>query len=98
MIAAASVKDDRFLGFPHPNNQKVTSMFSFTPQQRFTALCWLSLFHILIITSSNYLVQLPITVFGFHTTQAPLPSVYLLATDLTVRIFGARWPGVLFWR
>ncbi|BEH97291.1 hypothetical protein KB20921_00190 [Edwardsiella ictaluri] len=22
MIAAASVKDDRFLGFPHPNNQK----------------------------------------------------------------------------
>ena len=49
-------------------------MYSFTAQQRFTALVWLSLFHIAIITSSNYPVQLPITVFGFHTTRAPLPS------------------------
>ncbi len=30
-------------------------MYSFTAQQRFTALVWLSLFHIAIITSSNYL-------------------------------------------
>ena len=43
-------------------------MFSFTRQQRLSALLWLSLFHIAIIASSNYLVQLPITVFGFHTT------------------------------
>ncbi|ARD39885.1 7-cyano-7-deazaguanine/7-aminomethyl-7-deazaguanine transporter [Edwardsiella ictaluri] len=65
-------------------------MFSFTPQQRFTALCWLSLFHILIITSSNYLVQLPITVFGFHTTWGAFTFPFIfLATDLTVRIFGA---------
>ena len=65
-------------------------MYSFTAQQRFTALVWLSLFHIAIITSSNYLVQLPITVFGFHTTWGAFTFPFIfLATDLTVRIFGA---------
>jgi len=50
----------RVFGFPHPNfsQKKATSMYSFTAQQRFSALIWLSLFHIAIITSSNYLVQL----------------------------------------
>lgn len=43
-------------------------MFDLSTRQRRTALIWLSLFHVLIITSSNYLVQLPITIFGFHTT------------------------------
>ncbi|ACS87636.1 MULTISPECIES: 7-cyano-7-deazaguanine/7-aminomethyl-7-deazaguanine transporter [Musicola] len=65
-------------------------MFQFTAQQRLTALCWLSLFHILIITSSNYLVQLPIILFGFHTTWGAFTFPFIfLATDLTVRIFGA---------
>ena len=65
-------------------------MYSFTAQQRFTALVWLSLFHIAIITSSNYLVQLPISVFGFHTTWGAFSFPFIfLATDLTVRIFGA---------
>ncbi|ANI29636.1 hypothetical protein PL78_07305 [Yersinia entomophaga] len=65
-------------------------MFSFTPQQRMTALVWLSLFHIVIITSSNYLVQLPIAIFGFHTTWGAFTFPFIfLATDLTVRIFGA---------
>ncbi|WP_304166980.1 7-cyano-7-deazaguanine/7-aminomethyl-7-deazaguanine transporter [Lonsdalea britannica] len=65
-------------------------MFDFTPQQRLTALCWLTLFHILIITSSNYLVQLPVSVFGFHTTWGAFTFPFIfLATDLTVRIFGA---------
>ncbi|WP_369308736.1 7-cyano-7-deazaguanine/7-aminomethyl-7-deazaguanine transporter [Providencia rettgeri] len=65
-------------------------MFDFTPQQKATALIWLSLFHILIITSSNYLVQLPITVFGFHTTWGAFTFPFIfLATDLTVRIYGA---------
>ncbi|WP_440481080.1 7-cyano-7-deazaguanine/7-aminomethyl-7-deazaguanine transporter [Serratia bockelmannii] len=65
-------------------------MYSFTAQQRFTALVWLSLFHIAIITSSNYLVQLPITVLGFHTTWGAFTFPFIfLATDLTVRIFGA---------
>ncbi|AXW86341.1 hypothetical protein AU509_14420 [Lonsdalea britannica] len=65
-------------------------MFDFTPQQRLTALCWLTLFHILIITSSNYLVQLPVSIFGFHTTWGAFTFPFIfLATDLTVRIFGA---------
>ncbi|WMC10580.1 7-cyano-7-deazaguanine/7-aminomethyl-7-deazaguanine transporter [Oceanimonas pelagia] len=55
-----------------------------------TALIRLSLFHIAVIAASNYLVQLPFTLFGFHTTWGALsfPFIYL-ATDLTVRIFGA---------
>ncbi|WP_409309348.1 7-cyano-7-deazaguanine/7-aminomethyl-7-deazaguanine transporter [Pectobacterium sp. B1J-3] len=65
-------------------------MYRFTPQQRLTALIWLALFHILIITSSNYLVQLPISIFGFHTTWGAFSFPFIfLATDLTVRIFGA---------
>lgn len=65
-------------------------MFHFTAQQRLRALVWLSLFHILIITSSNYLVQLPIAIFGFHTTWGAFSFPFIfLATDLTVRIFGA---------
>lgn len=54
------------------------------------ALVWLSLFHLLVITSSNYLVQLPISIFGFHTTWGAFSFPFIfLATDLTVRIFGA---------
>jgi uncharacterized integral membrane protein (TIGR00697 family) len=65
-------------------------MFQFSAQQRLTALCWLSLFHILVIISSNYLVQLPITIFGFHTTWGAFTFPFIfLASDLTVRIFGA---------
>ena len=40
-------------------------MSPFTTSQRQKALVWLSLFHLLVITSSNYLVQLPISIFGF---------------------------------
>ena len=44
----------------------------------------------LVITSSNYLVQLPISIFGFHTTWGAFSFPFIfLATDLTVRIFGA---------
>ncbi|MEI7188843.1 7-cyano-7-deazaguanine/7-aminomethyl-7-deazaguanine transporter [Dickeya dianthicola] len=65
-------------------------MFQFSAQQRLTALCWLSFFHILVIISSNYLVQLPITLFGFHTTWGAFTFPFIfLASDLTVRIFGA---------
>lgn len=48
-------------------------------------------FHIFIICASNYLVQLPFTIFGWHTTWGAFsfPFVYL-ATDLTVRIFGQK--------
>lgn len=65
-------------------------MLSLTHQQRITALFWLSLFHIIVISSSNYLVQLPISIFGFHTTWGAFSFPFIfLATDLTVRIFGA---------
>jgi len=65
-------------------------MYSFTAQQRLSALGWLALFHIIIISSSNYLVQLPINIFGFHTTWGAFTFPFIfLATDLTVRIFGA---------
>lgn len=65
-------------------------MTPFTSIQRRHALVWLSLFHLLVITSSNYLVQLPVFIFGFHTTWGAFSFPFIfLATDLTVRIFGA---------
>lgn len=65
-------------------------MISFSSRQRMGALIWLSLFHVLVITSSNYLVQLPISIFGLHTTWGAFSFPFIfLATDLTVRIFGA---------
>lgn len=65
-------------------------MTQFSQSQRVKALFWLSLFHLLVITSSNYLVQLPIAIFGFHTTWGAFSFPFIfLATDLTVRIFGA---------
>ncbi|AZQ12856.1 7-cyano-7-deazaguanine/7-aminomethyl-7-deazaguanine transporter [Shewanella khirikhana] len=60
-----------------------------TSAQYRRALFLLAGFHILVISASNYLVQLPFQLFGFHTTWGAFsfPFVYL-ATDLTVRIFG----------
>lgn len=60
------------------------------PQSR--APFYLSLlvaFHIAIIIASNYLVQLPIDLFGFHSTWGAFsfPLIFL-ATDLTVRLIG----------
>lgn len=65
-------------------------MLNLTQSQIQRAVFILATFHILIIAASNYLVQLPIQVFGFHTTWGTFsfPLVYL-ATDLTIRIFGA---------
>lgn len=55
------------------------------------AAVWLACFHILIVASSNYLVQFPITVFGFKATWGAFTFPFIfLATDLTVRILGAR--------
>ncbi len=66
-------------------------MSAFTSAQQRKALTWLVGFHLLIITSSNYLVQLPFTLFGFHTTWGAFSFPFIfLATDLTVRIFGAQ--------
>ena len=56
--------------------------------QRMT-LAGLIAFHILIIIASNYLVQLPISLFGWHTTWGAFSFPFIfLATDLTVRLLG----------
>ena len=64
-------------------------MLSFSNTQIRRAVTLLVGFHIIIICASNYLVQLPFTIWGWHTTWGAFsfPFVYL-ATDLTVRIFG----------
>ncbi|MBH5330318.1 7-cyano-7-deazaguanine/7-aminomethyl-7-deazaguanine transporter [Eikenella sp. S3360] len=70
--------------------------YVFTPAQQRQALIWLTLFHILVIAASNYLVQFPFTVtlpngFEVHSTWGALTFPFIfLATDLTVRIFGQR--------
>ena len=53
------------------------------------ALFWLAGLHIFIIAISNYLVQIPVGLFGFITTWGAVtfPFIFLI-TDLTVRIFG----------
>ena len=63
---------------------------SFTPAQRRKALWWLSFWHILVIASSNVLVQFPFTLWGVHTTWGAFSFPFIfLTTDLTVRVFGA---------
>lgn len=74
----------------------------FTEQQKRNALFLLTFFHIFIIAVSNYLVQIPFEIrlplsqfgaaedFSFHSTWGTLTFPFIfLATDLTVRIFGA---------
>lgn len=52
-------------------------------------LSLLTAFHIAIVIASNYLVQLPITLFGFHSTWGAFSFPFIfLATDLTVRLVG----------
>ena len=47
-------------------------------------------FHIAIVTLSNFLIQFPIDIFGYTTTWGTFSFPFIfLATDLTVRIFGA---------
>lgn len=66
-------------------------MLSLTVLQAQRARITLTAFHIFIIAASNYLVQLPFTIFGMHTNWGTFSFPFIfLATDLTVRIFGAR--------
>lgn len=60
------------------------------PQSRTSFhLALLVAFHILVIIASNYLVQLPIELFGFHSTWGAFSFPFIfLATDLTVRLIG----------
>lgn len=51
----------------------------------------LALFHIAVVAASNFLVQLPVSVLGFHSTWGSFTFPFIfLATDLTVRVFGAQ--------
>lgn len=53
------------------------------------ALSCLVAFHIIIIIASNYLVQLPFSLFGWHTTWGAFSFPFIfLATDLTIRLLG----------
>ncbi|TBR42194.1 7-cyano-7-deazaguanine/7-aminomethyl-7-deazaguanine transporter [Marinomonas agarivorans] len=74
-------------------------MSHFTASQQTKALLYLATFHLLIIASSNYLVQIPFSIFGFHTTWGAFTFPFIfLATDLTVRIFGASLARrIIFW-
>ncbi|MBT8353471.1 MAG: 7-cyano-7-deazaguanine/7-aminomethyl-7-deazaguanine transporter [Desulfofustis sp.] len=74
-------------------------MRSFTQTQLTRALAVLVFFHIIVIAASNYLVQIPIQIFGLLTTWGTFtfPLVYLV-TDLTVRIFGqTQARKIIFW-
>lgn len=64
-------------------------MSSTTPTRKLAF--WLALFHIFIVASSNYLVQFPIEILGLKATWGAFTFPFIfLATDLTVRIFGAK--------
>lgn len=69
----------------------------FSDAQKRRSLLLLSLFHVFIITVSNYLVQMAFEI-RIPFTQGVIPTTWgtftfpfiFLATDLTVRVFGAR--------
>lgn len=62
-------------------------------------LALLVAFHIAIVIASNYLVQIPVDLFGFHSTWGALSFPFIfLATDLTVRLIGARAARVVITR
>src|SRR5690625_1255540 len=51
----------------------------------------LAIFHTLTVAASNYLVLFPISVFGFKATCGAFTFPFIfLATDLTVRLLGAK--------
>lgn len=92
LVRVVFVNENARFGFPRPQTKlKRYRMSNFTPAQQRNALIYLVLFHLVIIASSNYLVQLPFTIFGLHTTWGAFTFPFIfLATDLTVRIFGAQ--------
>ncbi len=51
----------------------------------------LASFHVFILAVSNYTVQFPVSIFGLKTTWGAFTFPFIfLATDLTVRVFGAK--------
>lgn len=77
------------MGSLAPIIKKDAQMPLLTASAQRTTLAALIAFHILIIIASNYLVQLPISLFGWHTTWGAFSFPFIfLATDLTVRLLG----------
>lgn len=67
--------------------------------RHYRLLILLALLHVIIIAASNYLVQLPFVLFGFHTTAGAFtyPLIFVI-TDLTVRLSGAPLARrIVFW-
>lgn len=61
-----------------------------TSSRSLNILFLLSIFHIVTITASNYLVQIPFQFLGMHTTWGAFTFPFIfLATDLTVRVYGS---------
>lgn len=55
-------------------------------------------FHIVIIACSNYLVQFPVTILGYKATWGAFTFPFIfIATDLTVRLLGARQGRRVVW-
>lgn len=64
-------------------------MFQLSTAAQRNALLALIALHIALIIASNYLVQLPILLLGWHTTWGAFSFPFLfLVTDLTVRLIG----------
>ena len=64
-------------------------MFQLSTAAQRNALLALIALHIALIIASNYLVQLPILLLGWHTTWGGFSFPFLfLVTDLTVRLIG----------
>lgn len=69
-------------------NNGLHHIFSFPPHS--TLLGWLCLLHILIIATSNYLVQIPVQFMNVHATLGTFTYPFIfLVTDLTVRLYGS---------
>lgn len=74
-------------------------MFVLSVSQTRRCLALLVSLHILVIAASNYLVQLPFSLFGWHTTWGAFSFPFIfLATDLTVRLFGKEPARVIILR
>lgn len=78
------------MGSLTPSTKKAIMTFPSLPPSRVSLhLSLLVGFHVLVIIASNYLVQLPIDLFGFHSTWGAFSFPFIfLATDLTVRLIG----------
>ncbi len=77
------------MGSLTPSRKKDSTCSASSPAAWRGTLAGLIAFHIFIIIASNYLVQLPITLFGWHTTWGAFSFPFIfLATDLTVRLLG----------